>query len=85
MHRARRFDADRGEFKRLYVRPGFADEIGRQLLAWIVAEAKSAGLPRTGLRHHAGDGRALAIYRRAGFERTEPYSDHPTPGAISCG
>ena len=26
--------------------------------------------------------KALEMYDRLGFERTEPYSDHPTPGAI---
>ena len=25
---------------------------------------------------------AIAMYDRAGFERTAPYSQHPTPGAI---
>jgi GNAT superfamily N-acetyltransferase len=69
--------------KRLYVRPQFRGSgRGRQLLAWVIAEAKAAGY-----RQAVGDtmpamAQALAMYERAGFERTAPYSDQPTPGAI---
>ena len=79
----RRLDAERCEFKRLYVRPQFrGGGRGRQLLDWVIAEAKAAGY-----RQAVGDtmpamAQALAMYERAGFERTAPYSDHPTPGAI---
>jgi putative acetyltransferase len=79
----RRLDGDRCEFKRLFVRSQFRGlGLGRQLLAWVIAEAKAAGY-----RHLVCDtmpvmADALAMYQRAGFERTEPYSDHPTPGAI---
>jgi GNAT superfamily N-acetyltransferase len=79
----RRFDGERCEFKRLFVRPEFRGRgLGRQLLAWVTAEARAAGY-----RQAVGDtmpvmAEALALYRRAGFERTEPYSGDPTPGAI---
>ena len=79
----RRFDAQRGEAKRLYVRPQFRGRaVGRALLDWVISEAR-----RMGYRELVGDtipqmAVALAMYDRAGFERTGPYADPPTPGAI---
>jgi putative acetyltransferase len=79
----RRFDAGRCEAKRLFVRPQFRGHgLGKSLLGWVIAEARSAGY-----REIVGDtmpvmSQALEMYDRAGFERTGPYSDHPTPGAI---
>ena len=79
----RRFDAERCEAKRLYVRAAFRGRgLGRDLLRWVIDEARAAGY-----RELVGDTmpvmqQALEMYDRAGFERTGPYSDHPTPGAI---
>lgn len=79
----RRFDVQRGEAKRLYVRPRFRGQgVGRALLGWVIAEAR-----RVGYREIVGDtvpqmAVALEMYDRLGFERTEPYSPQPTPGAI---
>lgn len=79
----RPFDALRCEAKRLYVRPAFRSEgVGRALLDWVIAEARGAGY-----REMLGDtmpvmSQALAMYARMGFERTGPYGDDPTPGAI---
>jgi len=79
----RRLDQDRCEFKRLYVRPQFRGcGVGRALLAWVIAEARNAGY-----REIVGDTmpvmeRALEMYHRTGFERTEPYAASPTPGAV---
>lgn len=79
----RRFDAERCEAKRLYVRPAFRGQgLGRELLRWVIDEARAAGY-----REMVGDTmpvmqQALDMYDRLGFERTEAYSDHPTPGAI---
>ena len=79
----RRFDAQRCEAKRLYVRPQFRGQgVGRALLDWVIAEARTMGY-----REIAGDtipqmAVALAMYDRAGFERTGPYAEAPTPGAI---
>jgi GNAT superfamily N-acetyltransferase len=79
----RRLDGDRCEFKRLFVRSQFRGlGLGRQLLAWVIAEAKAAGYRRLVCDTMPVMADALAMYERAGFERTEPYSDHPTPGAI---
>ena len=79
----RRFDAQRCEAKRLYVRPQFRGQgVGRGLLEWVIAEARALGY-----REMVGDSipqmaLALAMYDRAGFERTGPYAEAPTPGAI---
>ena len=79
----RRFDEARCEAKRLYVRAAFRGRgLGRELLRWVIDEARAAGY-----RELVGDTmpvmeQALEMYDRAGFERTGPYSDHPTPGAI---
>jgi GNAT superfamily N-acetyltransferase len=79
----RRFDAERCEFKRLFVRSQFRGmRLGRELLAWIVAEAKTAGYRQLVCDTMPAMADALAMYERAGFERIDPYSDHPTPGAI---
>jgi GNAT superfamily N-acetyltransferase len=79
----RRIDDQRCEAKRLYVQSRFRGQgIGRTLLKWVIAEARAAGY-----REMLGDTmpvmqNALAMYERMGFERTEPYSGEPTPGAI---
>ena len=75
--------AGRCEAKRLYVRPEFRGHgLGRALLDWVIAEARAAGY-----REMVGDtmpvmDRALSMYDRYGFERTGPYTEDPTPGAV---
>jgi putative acetyltransferase len=65
----RRFDENRAEPKRLYVRPQFRGlGIGRALLDWVIAEARAAGYAEL-----VGDSmpvmrEALAMYERTGFE-----------------
>lgn len=79
----RRVDELRAEAKRLYVRPAFRGTgLGRALLEWVMNEARAAGY-----REIVGDTMpvmrdALALYDRMGFKRAEPYSEHPTEGAI---
>ena len=79
----RRIDDRRCEAKRLYVRSRFRGQgIGRALLDWVIAEARSGGY-----REMLGDTlpemrQALDMYERMGFERAAPYSAEPTPGAI---
>lgn len=65
-------DGSRGEAKRLFVRPAFRGHgLGRALVEWLIAEARSAGYTEL-----IGDslpvmGEALALYDRIGFERSE--------------
>jgi putative acetyltransferase len=72
----RRFDAQRGEAKRLFVRPAFRGRgLGLALLEWIIAEAREAGY-----RELVGDtlpvmDKALEMYRRIGFEETRREGD----------
>ena len=79
----RPIDRARAEAKRLYVRPGFRGQgVGKALLDWIIAEARRAGYTEL-----VGDTmpvmeRALGMYQRAGFERTGPYAEAPTTGAV---
>lgn len=79
----RRLDNLRAEAKRLYVRPVFRGHgLGRALLEWVIAEARAAGYNEL-----LGDtmpvmAEALALYRRMGFERTEPYAGQDASGAI---
>jgi GNAT superfamily N-acetyltransferase len=76
-------DEARCEAKRLYVRPKFRSlGIGKALLEWVIAEARSSGYAEM-----VGDtmpvmGRALKMYERVGFERTGPYAKEATAGAI---
>ena len=79
----RRFDAERCEFKRLYVRPAFRGRgIGRALLDWVLAEARGAGYREVVADTMPVMAEALRMYERAGFERAAPYAAEPTPGAI---
>ena len=65
------------------LRPQFRGAgVGRDLLAWVIAEAKSAGYGELVCDTMPVMADALAMYRRAGFVLTEPYSAKPTPGAI---
>ncbi len=79
----RRVDKSRVEAKRLYVRSEFRGHgVGRALLEWAMAEARAAGYSEM-----VGDTmpemrEALALYDRIGFERSGPYADRPTDGAI---
>ena len=75
--------AERCEFKRLFVRRQFRSlGLGRRLLAWVIAEARAAGYRQLLCDTMPVMADALALYQRAGFKRIQPYSDHPTPGAI---
>jgi putative acetyltransferase len=71
------------EAKRLFVRPHFRGRnIGRALLERMIVSARSMGyetmfgdtLPSLTV--------ALELYASLGFQRSEPYSANPTPGAI---
>jgi len=79
----RRFDAERAEAKRMWVRPQFRRlGIGRALLDRVIAEARAAGYRELLGDTMPGMAQALDMYDRYGFERTGPYSTRATPGAI---
>jgi putative acetyltransferase len=79
----RRVDPARCEMKRLYVRPAFRGRrVGRALLDWVIAEARAADYREMLADTMPVMQRALDMYDRIGFERTEPYAPEPTPGAV---
>ena len=79
----RAFDSERAEMKRLYTRPDFRGRgLGLALLEWVVARARAAGYREIVADTMPVMTRALEMYDRFGFQRCEPYSEHPTPGAI---
>lgn len=79
----RRFDQSRGEFKRLYVRPAYRGQnLGRELLSWVIARARQIGYRELVADTMPQMTAALAMYEAAGFERTPPYAEDPTPGAV---
>jgi ribosomal protein S18 acetylase RimI-like enzyme len=65
------------------VRPAYRGSgLGRALLQWVIDEARAAGYSEI-----VGDTmpvmrEALALYDRMGFERSKPYTEKPTKGAI---
>jgi ribosomal protein S18 acetylase RimI-like enzyme len=79
----RPLDDTRGEFKRLYVRPQYRGRgIGQVLLDWIIGQARAAGYTELVADTMPQMATALAMYERAGFEKTGPYGSDPTPGAV---
>ncbi len=79
----RALSASQGEVKRLYLRPGFRGRgLGRALLQWIIAEARAIGYGELVCDTMPTMTDALALYDRAGFVRTGPYSPDPSPGAV---
>ena len=71
-------DATTGELKRLYVRPAFRGKnIGRQLVAALIAEARKFGYQRLILDSHISMTKAHEIYMAAGFRKVNTPSDFP--------
>jgi GNAT superfamily N-acetyltransferase len=71
------------EVKRLYVSADFRGHgVGHRLLDWAVEEARKAGYSVMVADTLPVMETALAMYDRYGFERTGPYNETPTPGAI---
>jgi len=79
----RRFDAESGEVKRLYVRPAYRGRgLGDRLAAAVVESARAIGYRRLLLDTLAPMRSAQALYARAGFRETGAYYANPIPGAI---
>ena len=71
-------DATTAELKRLYVRPGFRGaNIGKQLVAALMAQARNLGYQRVILDSHVSMTKAHEIYEAAGFRRVATPSDFP--------
>jgi ribosomal protein S18 acetylase RimI-like enzyme len=79
----RRFDAESGEVKRLYVRPAYRGRgLGDRLAAAVVEAARAIGYRRLLLDTLVPMRSAQALYARAGFSETGAYYANPIPGAI---
>jgi putative acetyltransferase len=79
----RYLDAERAEFKRLYVRSRYRGlGCGRMLMEWVIGRARAAGCRELLADTMPQMETALAMYERVGFERTGPYGSNPTPGAV---
>lgn len=73
----------RCEAKRLYVRPAFRGKgIGRALMEALIGEARASGYQELLGDTMPAMQDALSLYERMGFERTAPYLEQPTEGAI---
>lgn len=77
----RRVDAERGELKRVYVRPAARGlNLGEQLVRAVLARAVQAGYSRVCLDVLAEFQTAQRLYERLGFVDAEPVSFNPLPG-----
>jgi carbonic anhydrase len=82
----RRFDEDRGEIKRLWVREPFRHaRIGRMLINHALDAGRASGYRRLVLDTLPQMGAALALYRSFGFREIPAYYDNPIPGAVYMG
>ena len=76
----RRIREDMGEIKRMYVRPEFRGKgIGRLLLEGLIAEARQIGYPIVRLDSARFMKAAHSLYRSAGFQEIEPYTESEIP------
>lgn len=79
----RGLDPTSGEVKRLFLRPkyrGFG--LGKRLLEAVFERSHAIGYQFLYADTLPVMAEALNLYLRYGFERSEPYSEVPTPGAI---
>lgn len=71
-------DAERCELKRLYVRPSFRKfGVGRQLVATLLTQARSAGYRQMELSSHISMEQAHNLYQALGFRAVSAPEDFP--------
>jgi len=79
-------DAQRGELKRLYVRPGArGHSLGRRLVERVCGEARAAGYRWICLDTLPSMAAAVTLYVAMGFEPIEPYAFSPFAGVMFMG
>ena len=79
----RPLDDERGEVKRLYVRPEFRGKgIGKTLMEWIEREAMAIGYSSLYLDTVPQLVSAIALYRRLGYVETDCYNNSPVETTI---
>lgn len=79
----RRLQGDVCEMKRLYVRPEHQGKsIGAALAQELIEQAREAGYARMRLDTMPSMVRAVALYRRLGFQEISAYRFNPVPGAL---
>ena len=82
----RRFDANSGEVKRLWLRPSFRGRgIAQELVRCILAAAREVGYERLVLDTLGTMAAAMALYRSVGFIEIAPYYHNPLPGPVYMG
>jgi len=79
----RRFDAQTGEVKRLYVRPqARGRRTGGRLVEQVIAAARDVGYRRLVLDTLPQMPEAQALYRSFGFREIPAYYANPLPGVV---
>lgn len=74
----RRFDAETGEIKRLYVRPAYRGRgLAKQLTVRMLAEATRIGYQRVVLDTLRSMTPAVTLYRSMGFQEIKAYYSNP--------
>lgn len=79
----RKFDAERCEMKRLYVRPQFRGKgLGKELAETIIRAAREIGYQAILLDTLPQMTKAQQLYRHLGFREIPAYRHNPVPGSL---